>query len=115
MPVRIRVVDDGPGIEPEDVGRIFDPFYTRRQGGSGMGLAIAHRAVQAHGGALLVTSTPGTGATFVIVLPRRQPDARQRFIEGGGLEHLSLRVGGSESDRVAGGSTALDGYADRLG
>ncbi len=76
MPVRIRVIDDGPGIDPEDLERIFDPFYTRREGGSGMGLAIAHRAVHAHGGALLARSEPGRGATFVIVLPRR--DWRER-------------------------------------
>jgi len=70
-PVRIRVIDDGPGIEAEDLARIFDPFYTRRQGGSGLGLSIAHRAVQAHGGALIASSNPGEGATFAMVLPRR--------------------------------------------
>lgn len=70
-PVRLRVIDDGPGIAPEDLPRIFDPFYTRRQGGSGLGLSIAHRAVQAHGGALVASSNPGKGATFAMVLPRR--------------------------------------------
>ncbi|MFQ5689641.1 MAG: nitrogen regulation protein NR(II) [Gemmatimonadota bacterium] len=77
LPVRIRVTDDGPGISPEDMERIFDPFFTRRKGGSGMGLAIAHRAIEAHGGALLVSSEPGRGATFVIVLPRRESERRQ--------------------------------------
>lgn len=76
LPVRIRVMDDGPGISPDDLPRIFDPFFTRRQGGSGLGLSIAHRAVQAHGGALMATSTPGEGATFTIVLPRRGERAR---------------------------------------
>jgi two-component system sensor histidine kinase PilS (NtrC family) len=71
QPVRIRVVDDGPGIDAEDLPRIFDPFYTRRAGGSGLGLSIAHRAVQAHGGALIASSDPGQGATFAMVLPRR--------------------------------------------
>jgi two-component system sensor histidine kinase PilS (NtrC family) len=70
-PVRIRVIDNGPGIPAQDIDRIFDPFYTRRTGGSGLGLSIAHRAVHAHGGALMATSIPGNGATFVIVLPRR--------------------------------------------
>jgi two-component system sensor histidine kinase PilS (NtrC family) len=70
-PVRIRVIDDGPGIPPEELERIFDPFYSRREGGSGLGLSIAHRAAEAHGGALFATSTPGEGATFVLVLPRR--------------------------------------------
>jgi len=71
LPVRIRVMDNGPGISPDDLPRIFDPFFTRRQGGSGLGLSIAHRAVQAHGGALIASSVPGEGATFAIVLPRR--------------------------------------------
>ncbi len=75
-PVRIRVVDDGPGIHAEDLPRIFDPFYTRRAGGSGLGLSIAHRAVQAHGGALIASSDPGRGATFAMVLPRRTGKGR---------------------------------------
>jgi two-component system sensor histidine kinase PilS (NtrC family) len=114
LPVRIRVIDDGPGIQPEDIGRIFDPFYTRRQGGSGMGLAIAHRAIQAHGGALLVTSTPGEGATFVVILPRREPKRRKRFAERGG----EARARKFQRDPAYAGSPddapALDGSADRL-
>ncbi|MEJ2483467.1 MAG: ATP-binding protein [Gemmatimonadota bacterium] len=77
-PVRIRVIDDGPGIDEEDLPRIFDPFYTRRPGGSGLGLSIAHRAIQAHGGALLASSVRGEGATFAIVLPRRTGRGRLR-------------------------------------
>lgn len=80
-PVRIRVIDDGPGIEPEDLPRIFDPFYTRRPGGSGLGLSIAHRAVQAHGGALIASSVPGEGATFAMVLPRRTARSRELYAE----------------------------------
>jgi hypothetical protein len=72
------VVDDGPGIEAEDLPRIFDPFYTRRQGGSGLGLSIAHRAVQAHGGALIASSNVGEGATFAMVLPRRTGKGRPK-------------------------------------
>jgi len=80
-PVRIRIIDDGPGIEAEDLPRIFDPFYTRRPGGSGLGLSIAHRAVQAHGGALIATSNKGEGATFAMVLPRRTGKGRARADE----------------------------------
>lgn len=80
-PVRIRVIDDGPGIDGDDLPRIFDPFYTRRQGGSGLGLSIAHRAVQAHGGALLASSVPGEGATFAVVLPRRAARSRELYEE----------------------------------
>lgn len=76
QPVRIRVIDDGPGIEPEDMGRIFDPFFSKRKGGTGMGLAIAYRAVQAHGGVLLASSEPGKGSTFSIIIPRRDLESR---------------------------------------
>lgn len=75
-PVRIRVLDNGPGIPPGEMDRIFDPFYSGREGGSGLGLAIAHRAVQAHRGALLAHSRPERGAAFVIVLPRRDVESR---------------------------------------
>lgn len=83
-PVRLRVIDDGPGIPEEDLERIFEPFFTRRSGGTGLGLSIAHRAIQAHGGALLASSTEGQGATFVILLPRR--DTRRRDGEHGPVE-----------------------------
>ncbi len=96
LPVRIRVIDDGPGIAPEDLERIFDPFYTRREGGSGMGLAIAHRAIHAHGGALLVSSEPGRGATFVIVLPRRDWSER-REMERQGWPEGSAREEATQS------------------
>ncbi len=76
-PVRIRIIDDGPGIAPEDLPRIFDPFFSRRDGGSGLGLAIAHRAVRAHGGELAVRSLPAEGATFEVLLPRRLPARTQ--------------------------------------
>ncbi len=114
-PVRIRVVDDGPGIDPADAARVFDPFYTRRQGGSGMGLAIAHRAVQAHGGALLVSSTPGEGATFAIILPRRNASARKGFEEAGGEELVSRFDPTRAAERDARQPAPLDGFADRLG
>ncbi len=70
-PVRVRVADNGPGLPPEGADRIFDPFFTTREGGTGLGLSIAHRAVHAHGGALLASSTPEGGTTMVMILPRR--------------------------------------------
>jgi len=75
-PVRIRVIDNGPGISSDEIDRIFDPFYSTREGGSGMGLSIAHRAVEAHGGVLMVTSRPGEGSTFAVILPRRAEERR---------------------------------------
>jgi two-component system, NtrC family, sensor histidine kinase PilS len=67
--VRIVVTDTGPGVREEDIPRMFDPFFTRRDGGTGLGLAMVHRAVEAHGGAILVDSAPGGGARFTIYLP----------------------------------------------
>ncbi len=68
-PVSLTVRDDGPGVEPDTVERIFDPFFTTREGGSGLGLAVVHRAVEAHGGAIFVDRAPDGGAEFVIYLP----------------------------------------------
>ncbi len=85
-PVRIRVIDNGPGIPAADLERIFDPFYTRRAGGTGLGLSIARRAVHAHGGALMATSVSGNGATFVLVLPRRESGERRRRLRDGQVD-----------------------------
>ncbi len=68
-PVCLRIRDTGPGIAPETLGHIFDPFFTTREGGSGLGLAVVYRAVEAHDGAVFVDRAVGGGAEFVIYLP----------------------------------------------
>lgn len=69
--VVLAVTDDGSGIEPSHLPRVFDRFYRAgsRPGGAGLGLAIAKRLVEAHGGRVEVTSAPGEGSTFAISLP----------------------------------------------
>lgn len=67
--VELAVEDDGPGIAPEDMDKLFIPFFTRRQDGTGLGLPICRRLVEAHGGEILVRSRPGQGATFLVRLP----------------------------------------------
>jgi two-component system sensor histidine kinase PilS (NtrC family) len=67
--VRLTVSDSGPGIEAGDLERIFDPFFTTREGGSGLGLAVVHRAVDAHAGAIFVDRATEGGAQFTIYLP----------------------------------------------
>lgn len=69
LPVRLTVTDNGPGIEEQDMTRMFDPFFTRREGGTGLGLAMVHRAVEAHRGAILVDNAAAGGARFTIYLP----------------------------------------------
>lgn len=73
----IRVRDDGNGIPPEMLGRIFEPLVTtkRGQGGTGLGLAISRRIVNASDGEITVESTPGEGAEFSITLPRVERNA----------------------------------------
>ena len=68
--VEIAVSDDGIGISPEKLLRIFDPFYTTRTGGTGLGLANVDRIIRAHGGTVAVESTEGEGTTFFVRLPR---------------------------------------------
>ena len=69
--VALRVSDEGPGIPAEIRDRMFDPFITTKPGGSGLGLAVVHRAIEAHRGVVFVDS--GTrGTRFTVVLPRVQ-------------------------------------------
>lgn len=70
-PVRIEVRDTGPGIPPEIRERLFQPFVSGRPGGTGLGLPIVQRGVEAHRGLVLVDSRAGVGTTFTILLPAR--------------------------------------------
>jgi signal transduction histidine kinase len=67
--VQLRVTDNGTGIPPEDLPKIFDLFYSTRKGGTGLGLAIVDRIAHAHGGRVAVGSTPGTGTVMTVELP----------------------------------------------
>jgi len=74
--LRILVEDTGAGIPDEELGRVFDPFFTTRSGGTGLGLAIVARIVQAHGGVITVQSQPGEGTRFAIWLPITEDGGR---------------------------------------
>jgi len=67
----VTFVDDGPGISPENTGKLFDPFFTTKRpgGGSGLGLTISLAVAKEHGGRIEVQSAPPNGATFRVVLP----------------------------------------------
>lgn len=65
----VSVKDSGPGIPPDKLARVFEPFYTTKGQGTGLGLAIALGVARAHGGSLEAFSPPGEGAEFVMTLP----------------------------------------------
>jgi len=72
--VAVEVEDSGTGIEPADLDRIFNPFFSTKEGGTGLGLALTQKIVEDHGGSIDVRSGLGAGALFRIVLPL-MPDA----------------------------------------
>jgi signal transduction histidine kinase len=67
--VAVAFRDNGPGIAPEHFGHIFEPYYTTKKEGSGIGLMIVQRIIQDHGGRIDVHSEPGIGTTFTVFLP----------------------------------------------
>lgn len=67
--VSIAVEDTGPGMPPEVAEKVFDPFFSTRDDGTGLGLTIVHRIIDQHGGRIEVHSVPGRGTTFTVVLP----------------------------------------------
>jgi signal transduction histidine kinase len=71
----VRVEDDGPGIPEDERERVFDPFFTRRDGGVGLGLTIVRQIVEAHGGEIAVSRGHLGGACFTIHLPKPEGDA----------------------------------------
>jgi signal transduction histidine kinase len=68
--VIIAIIDSGKGIPPEVQKRLFDPFFTTKEGGNGLGLPIAARIVEKHGGELRYETEINRGTTFKLVLPR---------------------------------------------
>ncbi|MBD3390789.1 MAG: PAS domain S-box protein [Chitinivibrionales bacterium] len=132
--VRVTVRDSGVGIEPGNMRRIFDPYFTTKRGGSGLGLATAYSIIQKHRGHIYCESTPGGGAAFTFFLPAtaraapREQEPERRQVKGGGrvlimdddhavrmvmekvLERagFSTRVVGNSDDAIAAYCSARD-------
>ncbi|MEO8799092.1 MAG: ATP-binding protein, partial [Polyangiaceae bacterium] len=68
--IAIDVYDTGKGIPQDAIGRVFEPFFTTRASGTGLGLALVRRIVEAHDGTVRAESDPRSGARFTIILPR---------------------------------------------
>jgi PAS domain S-box-containing protein len=103
--IRITVADQGSGIAADNLCRIFDPYFTTKEHGSGLGLAVTYSIIKNHGGHILVESDCGTGTTFTIYLPASDktietstPVAEVRFVGKGRVllvddEDIILAVG----------------------
>jgi len=71
--VQVVLADRGPGIPPEALGRVFEPYYTTKAHGTGLGLAIVRQTILDHGGAITAANAPGGGAVFTVTLPVERP------------------------------------------
>ena len=84
LPVVIEITDTGKGFSDEQARELFQPFYTTRKGGHGLGLSISRAIIQDHKGVIEATGTPGVGATFRIRLPAAGYDSAGSHSEGSG-------------------------------
>jgi signal transduction histidine kinase len=79
--VEVSIVDTGRGIPQEDLGKIFEPFFSTKRKGTGLGLAIVHQIVDTHGGDIAVDSKEEVGTTFRITLPLNGQEIQNTNIE----------------------------------
>ena len=130
--VRISITDTGTGISDEHIGRIFDPYFTTKQQGSGLGLATSHSIVKNHGGYLSVFSKPGLGSTVIVGLPAMATTdtPRERVVhQTGGRGRIlvmedepaigdvacrMLNALGHDAEIVSDAQTAVETYKDAL-
>ena len=83
----ISIIDNGCGIEKKDLAKIFEPYYTTKFGGSGLGLMIVYRVVKEHNGDISIESKPGEGTMFTITLPIAKKRIRLLSEKTGKLQH----------------------------
>ena len=80
--VQVTVQDSGTGLDPNTIGRIFEPFYTTKSSGMGMGLSISRSIVQNHGGRLWATANDGPGTSFHFTLSKHHSGASDARVAG---------------------------------
>jgi PAS domain S-box-containing protein len=71
--IEVEIEDTGAGMQASDIDKVFNPFFTTKPGGTGLGLALAHKIIEDHEGSISVRSTPGVGTTFRVLLPLAPP------------------------------------------
>ena len=92
--VRVVIRDDGPGMPPQVVEKIFDPYYSTKATGSGLGLAICHSILEKHNGSIKVASTLGQGTVFTLLLPVSRGKQVSSFpvMDAGAVNPANLRI-----------------------
>jgi signal transduction histidine kinase len=78
--VRVEVEDNGTGIDPQHLHHIFNPFYTTKESGVGLGLATVHKVITSHQGQIEVDNRYGKGVRFIITLPAAESDRENRNV-----------------------------------
>lgn len=126
--VRMRFIDQGPGIPPEQLENIFDPYFTTKESGTGLGLTTVHTIMTQHRGAVAIDSTVGEGVTFTLFLPAALPETAEASatpikdkilfmdhdIGPRTLAEQGLSQYGYEVTLVEGGDQAVSTYAREL-
>jgi len=132
--IEITIADHGTGIKPEHLTRIFEPYFTTKQRGSGLGLATVYSIVKNHSGHITVESAPGKGSTFYVYLPVSegisQPkieETEMQYIPGTGkilimddnelireLAPRMLEISGYTVDTATDGEEALNKYKEAM-
>jgi signal transduction histidine kinase len=79
--IAITVQDTGTGIPPENMGKLFEPLFTTKTKGIGLGLAVSQRLIEANGGTIEARSEPGKGSTFIVYLPVYHLQSNSQIIE----------------------------------
>lgn len=128
----VEVCDEGTGVAPELLDKIFVPFFSTKSGGSGMGLAVAHSIVHSHGGRMLASSEPGIGTTFRVFLavcdgPVTKPELPSMVARGAGrvlvmddeaivrqVSTHALSLAGYHTEATNSGRDAVDAYQRAL-
>jgi len=87
--VRVSFIDTGGGMSAETLSHVFEPYYTTKASGTGLGLLIVRRIVREHGGELAIESTEGKGLTLTIRLPLKEQ--RVRMLEAGDRNPETLK------------------------
>jgi two-component system sensor histidine kinase HydH len=67
--IKVEIADTGAGINPNDLNKVFDPYFTTKTKGTGLGLAIVHKIIEAHNGEIRIRSAPGKGTVFTLLIP----------------------------------------------